>query len=117
MLNKLRYWLKPINTIFEDFNGYVLDADDKTKHRIFIDRDASVLFVAHLDTVIKPKFHGKTNKRIYASGLDDRLGCLIAYELSEQLNADLLLTDHEESGGTTIAYQDCEKYNLSLIHI
>ena len=111
MLNKLRYWLKPKQVIFDDFNGYVLDADDDKKHRIFIDRESDVLFIAHLDTVIEPKFYYKTKKRIYATGLDDRLGCLLACELSQQLGADLLLTDHEESYESTAKYHDCKNYN------
>ena len=110
MLNELKYWLIPKRHIFEDFTLDVLDANDTTKHRIFIDRDSDVLFVAHLDTVQEPKFIRKTRKRIYATGLDDRLGCLIAYELSEQLNADLLLTDHEESFKSTAQYHDYKDY-------
>lgn len=110
MLNKLRYWLKPIDIIFDDFRDYVLDTDDNKRHRIFIDRESDVLFVAHLDTVIKPKFIRKTNKRIYATGLDDRLGCLAACELSQQFNTDLLLTDHEESFESTAQYHDHKGY-------
>lgn len=110
MLNKLKYWLKPIDVIFDDFNGLVLDDVDKTKRRIFIDHGADILFVAHLDTVIEPRFIRKTRKRIYATGLDDRLGCLIAYELSEQLNADLLLTDNEESFKSTAQYHNYKDY-------
>jgi len=110
MLNKLKYWLRPIDDIFHDFDDFNLNTNDIAKRRIFIDRDADVLFVAHLDTVIKPKFIHKTKKRIYATGLDDRLGCLIAYELSKQLNADLLLTDHEESFKSTAQYHDYKDY-------
>ena len=111
MLNKLRYWLKPKQDIFRDFEKYVLDIDDDIKHRIFIDRKSKVLFVAHLDTVIEPKFIRKNKNRIYATGLDDRLGCLAACELSQQLDADLLLTDHEESFESTAKYHDCKNYN------
>lgn len=111
LLNRLKYWLRPIDEIFNSFSLFVLDNDNKTKRRIFIDRDANVLFVAHLDTCQKPKFFYKTRKRIFASGLDDRLGCLIAYELSEQLGADLLLTDNEESFESTAKNHDCKNYN------
>jgi len=111
LLNKLKYWLKPINIIFQDFENYTLDSGDNTKHRIFIDRKSDVLFIAHLDTVVKPQFHYKTRKRIYATGLDDRLGCLVAYELAEQLGTDLLLTDHEESFNSTAKYHSCKNYN------
>ena len=111
MLNKLRYWLKSKQDIFRDFEKYVLDIDDDIKHRIFIDRNSKVLFVAHLDTVLEPKFLRKNKKRIYATGLDDRLGCLAACELSQQLGTDLLLTDHEESFESTAKYHDCKDYN------
>lgn len=111
MLNKLRYWLKSKQDIFRDFEKYVLDIDDNEKHRIFINKKSDVLFIAHLDTVLKPKFLRKTKKRIYTTGLDDRLGCLIAYELSKELNADLLLTDHEESFNSTAQYHDYKGYN------
>ncbi len=110
MLNKLKYWLNPIGVIFFDFELNVLDIGDNEKHRIFIDRKSDVLFVAHLDTVIEPKFIRKTKKRIYATGLDDRLGCLLAYELSKELNADLLLTDNEESFKSTAQYHDYKDY-------
>jgi len=53
----------------------------------------------------------RTKKRIYASGLDDRLGAMLAYELSNRLRADLLLTDHEESCQTTAQYHECKDYN------
>lgn len=110
LLNKLKYWLKPKQHIFENFGLNVLDANDDSKHRIFIDRESDVLFVAHLDTVQEPKFIRKTKKRIYATGLDDRLGCLVAYELSIELNADLLFTDHEESFSSTAQYHDYKDY-------
>lgn len=110
MLNKLKYWLKPVNVIFNDFRLNTLDVDDVIKHRIFIDRESDILFVAHLDTVQKPEFIRETKARIYATGLDDRLGCLIAYELSEELNADLLLSDHEETFRTTAQYHDYKDY-------
>ncbi len=110
---KLRYWLKPKEQIFADLAAFVLDKDDKRKHRLFVDRGASVLFVAHLDTVQKPKFvrESRSKKTIYAQGLDDRLGCLLAVELSQELSADLLLTDYEESGRTTIQYHEIKDYN------
>lgn len=108
---KIQYWFRNIDDIFADFKGNALDYADKTKRRIFIDNQSDVLFVAHLDTVLPPKIHKQTKKRIYAQGLDDRLGCLIAYQLSVELKADLLLTDNEESGQTTAQYHDCKEYN------
>jgi len=116
-VEKLKYWLRPKADIFKDFDPYVLDKTDDKKHRIFIDRDSDILFVAHIDTVQKPKFirvcntKSKKSKRIYAQGLDDRLGCMLAYELSVELGIDLLLTDHEESYGSTAEYHECKEYN------
>ena len=112
MIDKLDYWLQPIDTIFADFAEHVVGQDKE--RRIFIDRGGSILFVAHLDTVHPPKYkrtRGHKAKRIYAQGLDDRLGCLIAYELSERLGADLLLTDNEEIFQTSARYHDCRDYN------
>lgn len=110
-MDKLRYWLKPIDALFRDFDQYVLDKTDSEKHRIFIDRQSDILFVAHLDTVQKPKFIKQTKNRIYAQGLDDRLGCMLASELSKELNVDLLLLDHEEKCQSTAQYHECKDYN------
>ena len=115
MLNKLKYWLRPTNTIFNDFSEYVVG--NKNERRIFIDRGADILFVAHIDTVQPPKYKrirktkSKKVKRLYAQGLDDRLGCLIAYELAERLGADLLLTDNEERVYSTSRFHQCKQYN------
>lgn len=121
MLDKLKYWLQPTNKIFADFADYVIGTEEQREYlshrRIFIDRGADVLFVAHVDTVQPPKYKrirrtkSKKAKRLYAQGLDDRLGCLIAYELAERLGADLLLTDNEEICHTTAQYHDCKDYN------
>ena len=110
-IEQLKYWLSPIEQIFADLDGFVLDPDDKDKRRIFIDNNADVLFVAHLDTVQPPQFKYKTQKRIYASGLDDRLGAMIAFNLAEELGADLLLTDHEEAMKSTAQFHHCKDYN------
>ena len=109
--NDLKYWLSDVADIFDDFKDYVLDVDNIEKRRIFIDNDSDILFVAHLDTVQTPKFIKRSKKRIYAQGLDDRLGCMTAYELSQELKADLLLTDHEESIRSTAEFHTCKDYN------
>jgi len=117
MIYKLKYWLQPKYKLLEDFSKYTLDKSNWKKRRIFIDRNSDVLFVAHIDTIQIPKFirtrktKSKKLKRIYAWGLDDRLGCMIASDLAKELNADLLITDHEESFGTTARYHDCKEYN------
>jgi len=109
--NELTYWFSDKEQIFKDFSNYTIDSDNKQQRRIFIDRKSDLLFVAHLDTVLAPEIHGKITNRIYAAGLDDRLGCHIAYSLSEKLNVDLLLTDNEETGKSTAQYHICKNYN------
>lgn len=116
-INDLHYWLNPKEDIFADFDSFVLDGKYPKMHRIFIDRNSKILLVAHIDTVQKPKFirQRKTKsgriKRIYAHGLDDRLGCTIAYQLSEELNTDLLICDHEEKCRSTGQFHELKDYN------
>lgn len=116
-LNELKYWLNPKETLLADFDSFVLDNNDLNKRRIFMDRGSLVLFVAHIDTVQKPKFirNRKTKsgklKRIYAQGLDDRLGCMIAYQLSDELNTDLLICDNEEKCRSTGQFHELKDYN------
>jgi len=112
MINKLKFWLRPKKSIFKYFDEYVEDFYDFNKRRIFIDRGSNILFIAHLDTVCKPPcFVKRKNEKLWAVGLDDRLGCLIAYELSQRYKADLLLTDLEESGKSTAQWFNCGDYN------
>ncbi len=110
-MEKLRPWMQSAKGLFLKHNNFVLDGFNRKMHRIFIDRGANVLFIAHLDTVQKPKIKKSSVKYIYGQGFDDRLGCMIAYNLSEELGADLLLTDLEESGVTTVAYHKMKDYN------
>ena len=113
ILKNLGKWFFSTDDVFKQFEKFTLDGDDKEKRRIFIDRNSKVLFVAHADTVLKPEFKSLSidGLCIKASGLDDRLGCMIAYELSEELQADLLITDNEESCQSTAYYHDCKSYN------
>lgn len=116
-IEKLKYWLKSKNKIFDDFNDVILDRENPEQARMFIDRDSKVLFIAHIDTVQKPKYmlarrtKSKKLKRVYAQGLDDRLGCMLAYELSKELKADLLITDHEETARSTGQFHNLKDYN------
>jgi hypothetical protein len=114
----LQQYFKPVKKVFRKYKDYTLDRDNNDKHRIFIDNGAKVLFVAHLDTVIKPKYIGyaKTDKGepiVKARGLDDRLGWYVIDKLVNRhgLKADILLTDHEEIGGSTAKYHKLKKYN------
>ena len=114
---ELSYYFKKTNRMFNTYpDSYILDRTVKGKRRVFVDNQAPVLFVAHLDTVCRPKFNGlgKDDKNlIYAAGLDDRLGAyaidLLVYEFG--LNADILLTDLEETGQTTAEHHHCKDYN------
>jgi len=112
LLNKLKYWLQPIDKLFEDFSSFTeeTEPDFGNNRRIFIDNGGHILFVAHLDTVLPPKFVRETKRRLCAIGLDDRLGCLLAYELGIELRADILLTDDEESCRSTAFFHDCKDY-------
>jgi hypothetical protein len=81
---------------------------------LFLDRGASVLAVAHLDTVAAP---GQRRARfvrteagsvVFSRALDDRLGAYTILEMLPRLgiNVDVLLTTGEESGLSTAAYFD-----------
>lgn len=118
----LKYWLRPKTLLFKDFEKYVLDGEpilnentglygDNPRRRIFIDRNSDILFVAHIDTVKEPKLKKEVGNRIWASGLDDRLGCGVAERLSEYYGTDLLICDYEESAATSGAYHALKKYN------
>jgi len=105
------FWFRPTKHIFRDLGKYVLDRGRVDKHRVFIDRGSDILIVAHLDTIQKPKWNKLEGGILYAAGLDDRLGCFLAYQISEKLGLDLLLTDHEECGKTTGMSHTLKDYN------
>ena len=104
------FWFLDIEDIFMTFKKSTLDFYNQKKRRIFIDNGGEILFVAHLDTVLPPKVKMKTENKIFAQGLDDRLGASIAYNLSRMLGADLLLCDNEEKGASTAQYQELKDY-------
>ncbi len=110
ILNRLRFWLSAKEWIYRSYPEYIL-GDTPEEYRIFIDRGSDILFVAHLDTVLPPMYMKSTKKNIWASGLDDRLGCAIATELGRELGADVLLCDHEEEGKSTAFHHKLKKYN------
>ena len=131
--HKLKYYFCDKDVYFDRLKKYVLDGHDIHKRRIFIDNKADILFVAHLDTVKKPIFYGKTHPRdtykklhhltynkailkgdvFHGAGFDDRLGFYTAFSLvyHDFLKADILITDHEETGGTTAQYHTPKDYN------
>lgn len=87
---------------------------------IFIDRGASILAVAHLDTVVSEMhfFTGVIGRKLYIfnAQLDDRLGAyLLLHTLTKMLGPkafDILLTEDEEAGKSTAYDFETEKqYN------
>jgi hypothetical protein len=71
---------------------------------IYRDNGASLLAVAHLDTVIENNMtFYQSGDNIYAPQLDDRLGAYIILDLLPKMgiNVDILLTEGEESGRST----------------
>jgi M42 glutamyl aminopeptidase len=93
--------------------------DTKDGIQIFIDRGASVLGVAHLDTVCNPKgkfkFNGKRHQ-VFTPTLDDRLGVTILLDtlpsILGQNEFDVLLTEGEEIGCSTAAwFEPAKDYN------
>lgn len=112
-MNNLLYWLTtPTEKVFEDYKQYVIN-DNIMKHHIFIDMDAPVLYVAHVDTVrnlLLPEEILYHDNIINATGLDDRLGIYIAFKLNALgYKGDILLTDHEEIGFSTAKFFKTKK--------
>lgn len=68
------------------------------------DGDAKILVVAHIDYLGTGKVHCCNRKRVISSALDDRAGVFVAFELLPMygIKADILLTDVEEWGDSTI---------------
>jgi hypothetical protein len=108
---------KSTDKMFKYLRRYTLDAGTKTRRRVFIDNGAKVLFVAHMDTVCRPRFYGVRKNTgpdiVHASGLDDRLGVYVINKLVQEcgLKADVLITDLEETGQTTANYHKAKDYN------
>jgi hypothetical protein len=100
------------DTLFEKFKNNVVG--NFNQQRLFFDNDGSILIVCHADTVIAPRFHHMfDNHVIVASGLDDRLGIMLAFHIvnTYDLKADILITDGEESCRSSAKYHELKKYN------
>jgi hypothetical protein len=89
----------------------------------FRDNNASVLAVAHLDTVVRgdrrtPRFQGTQAGPLVTSGaLDDRLGAYVILDLLPKLGiaCDWLLTVGEESGQSTAGhFEPGKKYDWAI---
>ena len=85
---------------------------------VYIDRGASILGVAHLDSVARgyhfDEMRWKNQHVVFTESLDDRLGAYILLDVLPALGieCDVLLTDNEESCRSTAEYFRPEKkYN------
>lgn len=74
----------------------------RRERHVYVDHGAPLLLVAHIDTVQTPRLD-RVNR---GAGFDDRLGVYLGHKLVQERPDlfDLLLTDYEESGGSTAAY-------------
>jgi len=94
--------------------GFSHATEDNRKF-YFMDNEADILAVAHLDTVQQTvKFSmDKKNGLIHSPQLDDRLGAYIILEhLLRDMNYDVLLTIDEEKGRSTArSFNNGKKYN------
>jgi len=116
-LSQLIYWLTlDTDTFFEQFKNHTREANSFTQRHVFVDMDAPILYVAHIDTVLDlfaPKEIQIEDTAIRATGMDDRLGCYLAFRLNLLgLKGDVLICDHEEIGYSTAKYfKTNKKYN------
>lgn len=108
-MKNLAFWFNHKKTLFSYFRRHQLGRG-KTR-RLFFNNRANILLATHIDTVCKPKINRITKKTIFAAGLDDRLGCAIAYQLikCKHIKADLLICDYEEDGQSTAQYHKLKK--------
>lgn len=108
-LDALKWWCTATDA--EVFERFAKHAHDKHKY-IYINNDANVLAVAHVDTVSSYDKNYKSHfytmvldgyPYVFSKWLDDRLGCYIITELLPLLGVkvDLLLTTGEETGQST----------------
>lgn len=94
--NKKSIWRLFANHIHMD------DRVGKRTRYAYVDNGAGVLLVAHIDTVQPPRLDDETT----GAGFDDRVGVALGHYLVREYpdSFDLLLTDYEESGGSTARY-------------
>lgn len=107
-MDQLNWWLStPIEQVFKHFGN----APAKDQY-LYIDRGSDIIAMAHLDTVCRlTGITSAKNDKVHATGLDDRLGAWIIMELLPSLgvNFDVVLTDNEERGQSTIKNFDPTK--------
>lgn len=100
------------DVLFNRYKKYKLEEDEFSR-RLFFDNNSNLLIVCHADTVIPPRLNGMLDfgfeKRIYACGLDDRLGIMIAFQMKKKF--DILICDYEEDADSTAQYHVLKRYN------
>jgi len=107
-LHKLQTICKMEIDDFEKLGGVKVDTPDGSY--IYFDRGASILGVAHRDTVCGATHftYEVARDRIYTPTLDDRLGCTILLDVLDRVlpegSYDILLTEGEEQGRSTAKY-------------
>jgi len=108
---------------YPDLEVHIVESRKSNNFYYFADRGSDILFVAHLDTVVRHEQRGtsfvetKAGPVVHSGALDDRLGAYIGLELLPRLglNFDILLTVGEESGQSTAEFFDTEKnYNWMI---
>lgn len=112
--------LKSSEDVFKNFPGAKVAELSNGRFYIYIDRGASILGVAHLDTVqemynYKRAINTRGEDSIFSAKLDDRLGVYtLLYHLYDDLEYDILLTTDEEMGRSTASefvLPDGKSYN------
>jgi hypothetical protein len=78
--------------------------NDRGSYLGFKDNGGNILAVAHIDHHCSGKVHSVSKDKVISSALDDRAGCYIAMNMLKEygITADVLLTDDEEIGHSTI---------------
>lgn len=108
---------------FEGFTKYVVNQPAPSNFFYHRDSGASILAVAHLDTVAPANARTarfiptEAGPVVYSRGLDDRLGAYIILDMLPKLgvNVDVLLTVGEEDGESTAAFFEAgQQYNWMI---
>jgi hypothetical protein len=107
---------------FEEFDMQIVSVNQRypSDYYLFKDHGSRVLFVGHLDTVVRPQqrkcgfLDTAGGPVVYSGGLDDRLGVFIGLDLLPALGIqyDILLTVGEEDGMSTAAFFDPEDVGI-----
>lgn len=120
--NEMVKWMHPIETVMAKYsNSKKTFCEDNKIRRYWHIKNGScadILLVAHSDTVQEPKINAVIEDRLYAAGLDDRLGMMLAFNIAKSRNGcDILITDEEECGKSTaelVPEKDLEQYRLII---